>query len=144
MMSIPNQKNPILNEYPNIKKMIKGCIESASHKLEASLMFPEYDMAAVGTIVRLIEARIHQKRHTATQRCHTTSNKRTPKVSRITTLLVHHSRHIGLAAGTVDLHWKTEVLTTTLGVMYLRGGLIGIWKGGGGGKACGGNCGTAF
>jgi hypothetical protein len=77
-------------------------------------MFPEYDMAAVGTIVRLIEARIHQKGHTAAQRCHTASDKRTPKVSRIAAFLVHHRRHIRPAAGTVDLHGKTEVLTTTL------------------------------
>ena len=76
-------------------------------------MLPEYDMAAVGTIVRLIEARIHQKRHTAAQRCHTESDKRTPKVSGVAAFLVHHRRHIRPAAGTVDLHWKTEVLTTT-------------------------------
>jgi hypothetical protein len=64
-------------------------------------MLPEDGVSAVGTVVRLIEAGVHQEGHAAADGSHAAADKGAPEEGRVAALLVHHSGHIRFAAGTV-------------------------------------------
>ena len=90
-------------------------------------------MSAVGAVVTLVHAAVHQEGHWAEREAET-EQSRTPQVRRVARLAVHHRSHRHPAARTGHLRRVVVRLSTHLTQMYFPiGAIIG---GGGGGGIC--------
>lgn len=68
-------------------------------------------MAAVGAVVRLIEAGVHEKWQAAAEWTHEAEEAAAPQVGCVSALVVDNGGHMQFTGRALNLYWKIEVLS---------------------------------
>jgi hypothetical protein len=94
LLSTPFKANPYVVLTPVMNGMIWSYAnESASHKLKTLLMFPEDVVSAVGAVVGLVEAGLHEEGEATEEGSDAAADRHAPQVGSVARLQVHHCHY---------------------------------------------------